>query len=115
MDFPSTINEIGDGAFANCSSLGEVNIPNRDVKIYDNAFYGCKDIDINKIDCIIVPAVPKRIFVVFNKDGVRREAESTAIWMLFKTKEEAEKCYIGEYEYGKRDETFIKRDKLIYW
>ena len=44
---PSTIREIGEYAFANCSSLVNVNIPNNVTEIKEFTFYNCSSLDLN--------------------------------------------------------------------
>lgn len=115
VTLPSTLKKINNFGFDGCINLEKVEILNPLTEISEVAFSGCDKIDVTKFNCVITSKSPKRIVVVFNKDGMIKRIVSTIIQSYFKTKEEAEKCYIGEYEYGKEKETFIKRNKLIYW
>lgn len=115
VTIPFSVNEVGQYAFCNCRNLKNVKILNSNTKIYETTFTGCEDINLGNWNGEVLPRFPKCTVVVFNVNGVERRTESTSIWMLFDTKEEASKHYVGEYELGKRKETFMKRDSLIYW
>lgn len=115
IEIPFSVGIIEKYAFHLCENLENVKILNPNTKIYDTAFSACDKADLGEWNGELLTESPKTIVVVFDKDGVVHRAESTSIWLLFKTKEEAAKHYIGEYILGQEKETFIKRDSLIYW
>jgi hypothetical protein len=47
---PDSVNEIGEGAFCNCSLLDEIEIPDSVFKIDDCVFRGCVS-----LDTVIIP------------------------------------------------------------
>ena len=98
MTIPNSVTSIGNGAFANCSSLTNVTIGNSVTSIGYNAFYSCTSLTNITSLATTAPTIPSNTFQDIKTRGtlyVPNGSSGYDTWMQYAN------YYLGKYNWTK--------------